>query len=643
MEFRLGPRALVVPAVAAALVAAASVGGFFLSRDDGRDHDTKRFLHAYAPAQLDFADAVNATLQRLTHPSVSASAATGVDSVSDVGPEGLSTGGTTTETVFALARDTGAMRATAPVTMPDHHDRVTLIVIPHYRDGAATTAQRRSSLTGYTVAVLVPADLARQHLATSGGSIVVSDGGATLFRAGPPLRNDGNVVRARLDVGGRSWLLAARPQFAGPGGAPAAVLVVGLVLALGLLLTGRALHDVESSATQRAQDREDDLRTVAGLSPLLQQSLELAEVLPAATSFLADRFGLVGIAVCYIDDSGGLVQAFSLGQRVPGLPDETGALRPAPREVRAGQPLTVPLLRGGRAVGILHAMPGRDLGPERTRTLLAVADMFGTAVANARQYEREQLALRRLQELDRMKTEFLGTVSHELRTPIAAIVGFSGLLDAGLEQMPIEEQRDFLARLMRNAASLSSLVQDLLDFSRLGRPSFELHPEELDLGDLTARIIRQTATPDEEHRYVVDAARTVWAFADADAVERVVTNLLSNAAKFSPPQSVISITLSQQGEAAVLMVDDTGPGVAEGDRDHVFERFYRGASAAAVSTRGAGIGLAVVKDVVERMGGSVSVEPAPGGGARFVVMLPTRPAGTASPSSSSAATKGGTP
>ncbi|MDQ1375502.1 MAG: two-component system, OmpR family, phosphate regulon sensor histidine kinase PhoR [Actinomycetota bacterium] len=657
MEFRLGRRALVVPVLAAFLTAAAGVGGYFLTRDDARDAGRQRFLKVLAPAQVEFAGAVDAAFQEFSllgaadpaAPTDASAAAAGLDAVTEVGPDGMATAGARVQAAFDIARDTGMVRAAAPVTLAGHRGPVTLLVLPRYRSGqpSGTTADRRASLTGYTVGVLAPASLARQHLAAIGGTVVVRDAGTTLFRSGPAAADDGETVRTRLDVGGRNWAISAHPALGGAGTTPVAVLSVGLLLALGMLLTGRALHDVEAEATGRARDREDDLSTIADLGPLLQQSLELAEVLPSATAFLADHFGLHGVAVAYVDEDGDLVQAFSLGHRVPGLPEHGTDVHPPPHEISAGKPFSVPLLRGGRAIGAIHALPGRDLGPERTRTLVSVADMFGTAVANARQFEREQLAVRRLQELDRLKTEFLGTVSHELRTPIAAIVGFSGLLNAGLEEMPIAEQRDFLSRLMRNASSLSSLVQDLLDFSRIGRPSFELRAEELDLAELTGRIISQMATPDQEHRYVIDAAHTVWAFADADAVERVVTNLLSNAAKFSPPDSVITVTLGQHGEAATLTVDDMGPGVAEGDRPLVFQRFYRGTSAAAMATRGAGIGLAVVKDVVDRMGGSVAVDTAPSGGGRFVVVLPARPAAPSSPSTSSstssAATKGGTP
>ena len=120
-------------------------------------------------------------------------------------------------------------------------------------------------------------------------------------------------------------------------------------------------------------------------------------------------------------------------------------------------------------IGALHVRPSVDLAPERTRTLVTVAERVGTALANARQFEQEQEAVRRLTELDRLQNEFLGTVSHELQTPITAILGFSSMLDEQYDDLSSEERRDFVARVQRNATSLSSLVRELLDFSRLGR------------------------------------------------------------------------------------------------------------------------------------------------------------------------------
>lgn len=631
MELRLGRRAFLVPIIAAVLIALAAIGGFTLTRDDAQDQERDAFFRDLVAARFEFANTVQVAVQSFAQLGVSGVAPTadaraaGIDAIELVGPQGPANLSPALQSSLDVARDTGAVRATPPLRRPGYSTPVVLLVQPRYQEGMphTTTASRRAGLTGFVVAILSPAAAAGQAFQGIDGSVVVHDGGDVLLRAGTTGNDD--PIRARFDVAGRSWQIDGRAHTGNSAATPIVLLIVGLTLAGGMLFTGQALHQIEAQATARAEDREDDLSTIAAVGPLLQQSLDLAEVLPAATSFLADRFSLDGVAVAYVDEGGDLVQAFSLGHRVPGIVERLVSVPAPPAEVKAGEAFAIPLLRGGRAVGALYALPRRNLSQERTRTLVSVADLFGTAVANARQYEREQLAVKRLQDLDRLKTEFLGTVSHELRTPIAAIVGFGGLLDSGLEDMSIEEQRDFLGRLLRNATSLSSLVQDLLDFSRIGRASFRLHAEEVELRELADRVIGQLATPDQEHRYSIESPPRVWAFADSEAVERVLVNLLSNAAKYSPPDSAITVTLAQHGEAATIMVDDNGVGVSEEDRPHVFQRFFRGTSPAAMNTRGAGIGLAVVKDVVERLGGSVSVDAAPSGGARFTVVLPAHP------------------
>jgi signal transduction histidine kinase len=354
-------------------------------------------------------------------------------------------------------------------------------------------------------------------------------------------------------------------------------------------------------------------------------------VLPAASSFLADNFELEGVSIAYADDHGDLLEAFTLGRRIEGIPHHSAELRSPPVLLQAGQVAAVPLLRGGRVIGALHALARVDLTPQRTRTFVSVAERVGTAVANARQFEREREAVRRLTELDRLQNEFLGTVSHELQTPITAILGFSSMLDEQYDDLSPEERRDFVGRVARNATSLSRLVRELLDFSRLGGRQFALNPHAVDLSELLASVVDQFAGLVERHRIVLDAPAGIWAVADTQAVERVVANLLSNAAKYSPTGTAINVTLSHNGDEARITVDDAGAGVSEADAPHVFHRFYRGSSPAAVGTRGAGIGLAVVKDLVERMEGHVSVGAAPTGGARFTVVLPVYKHEPASP------------
>ena len=660
MELRLGRRALAVSALAAILTAGAGVGGFLLTRAHEREDARGSFGRAALPAITAFEASVHAAVTgatRLSGPDAPAAdvaaVRVGLEAIVDVpatnptaaavmaaADRGIAltpakeTSGAI-DAFFDVARDRAEVLASPPIIGTGTADTATLIIVPRYRTGAptATTAQRRVALDHYTVGVLRPAAAADslQSLAASGGAIEVSDGGMALFATGTKEGAGADPLRVRLPVAGRNWTVTAYPPSEDGGPLPFAVLAGGLALAALMLASGRQSFAVEQRAMAEAAAREEDLGAVAVMGPLLQESLDLSDVLPAASAFLADHFDLEGVSISYADDHGELIEAFTLGRRLIGVPRHPSELRSPPAELKAGEVAAVPLLRGGRVIGALHAMARTDLSIQRTRTLVTVAERVGTAVANARQYEREREAVRRLTELDRLQNEFLGTVSHELQTPITAILGFSSMLDEQYEDLSEQERRDFVARVARNANSLSTLVRELLDFSRLGRGQFALNLHEIDLSEVVTRIVEQFSGLVERHRIALDAPAGVWALADTEAVERVLSNLLSNAAKYSPAGSGIDVILTHHGDEARITVDDAGPGVSEEDRPHVFHRFYRGSSPAAVQTRGAGIGLAVVKDLVVRMGGDVSVEAAPTGGARFSVVLPVHKRDVASP------------
>lgn len=232
-------------------------------------------------------------------------------------------------------------------------------------------------------------------------------------------------------------------------------------------------------------------------------------------------------------------------------------------------------------------------------------------------------------ELDRMKTRFVSTVSHELRTPLALTLGpankllSSSHLDAG-------DRRD-LEVIARNARTLLKHVNDLLDVSKLEAGKMEVTYRREDL----ARLLRVTASQFESlatDRHIslgVDAPSALPAQVDAEKIQRVVLNLLSNAFKFVPDGGWVSCTLRSEGEAAHLSVADSGPGVPPGLRAAIFEPFRQGEDAATRRFGGTGLGLAIVKEFVELHGGSVAVADAPGGGALFEVAIPlSAPAGT---------------
>jgi two-component system, OmpR family, phosphate regulon sensor histidine kinase PhoR len=233
----------------------------------------------------------------------------------------------------------------------------------------------------------------------------------------------------------------------------------------------------------------------------------------------------------------------------------------------------------------------------------------------------------RERELERVRSDFLTVVSHELRTPLTAVKGSLDLLldgDAGALE-PLQQR--FLQTARRNAERLISLVQDLLDLSRLeaGQVSLTLQPADIRriLDDV---IIGLGAIFESKHQqvHVELPTQPVLVMADRRRFEQVVTNLLGNASNYTPEEGRIEVRAQPDPDAgqAVLTVRNSGPGIAPEDREHLFEKFYRGGNALTRRDGGSGLGLAIVKSLVDLHHGTIAVESEPGNGAAFIVRLP---------------------
>ena len=209
--------------------------------------------------------------------------------------------------------------------------------------------------------------------------------------------------------------------------------------------------------------------------------------------------------------------------------------------------------------------------------------------------------------------------SHELRTPLTSLRTNIDLLQQtmrlgeGATGLPPEARLELLDDVRGQIEELSSLVGDLVELARDEPPSSVV--TEVDLADVVERAV--TRVRRRAPLIAFDVSLDRWqVHGDDRSLERAVTNLLDNAAKWSPPEGTITVRLAE----GVLTIDDTGPGVAEADRPHVFERFWRSSESRAMP--GSGLGLAIVSQVVGRHGGRVTVVDAPGGGARFMMWLP---------------------
>jgi two-component system, OmpR family, sensor histidine kinase KdpD len=299
---------------------------------------------------------------------------------------------------------------------------------------------------------------------------------------------------------------------------------------------------------------------------------------------------------------------------------------------RARRVLVVPLRAGGTTVGALALERHGDIGREERDGLGGLAAALGLALDNARLAARQRRfadelerkigeATARLAEMDRLKSELVALASHELRTPLTAIQGFSELL--ATRPFAAAEVRRVADIMRAEAERLGRIVADFLDVARLERGlPLALRCTTLDPAPVIAdavEVFRRTRTSHRLELHLDGALPRIEA--DADALDRVLKNLISNALKYSPAGTCVRVRARPERGAVAVDVEDEGPGVAAADLDRIFEPYYRAPSTARLE-RGTGLGLAVVKSLVEAHGGTIRAEPAAGHGTRMTFVIP---------------------
>lgn len=238
--------------------------------------------------------------------------------------------------------------------------------------------------------------------------------------------------------------------------------------------------------------------------------------------------------------------------------------------------------------------------------------------------DEERIRLAQAEEAVRLRDEFLSIASHELKTPLTALqLQLHGLVER-MKETADEATLKRLQRVIRSGERLGDLIETLFDVSRIASGKMELQLVRFDLyeavGDVVDRL--REAAVREGCTVTVSGAPGLVGRWDRLRIEQVITNLLSNAIRYAAG-TPISISLAGDGEEAVVTIEDGGPGIAQEDRERVFERFERGFSMR--NYGGMGVGLYVTRQIVERHGGTIEAENAPGGGARMTIHLPFDP------------------
>jgi signal transduction histidine kinase len=287
------------------------------------------------------------------------------------------------------------------------------------------------------------------------------------------------------------------------------------------------------------------------------------------------------------------------------------------------------LLREDHLIGGLvvnRNSPG-DFRPEVVALLQTFATQSAVAIQNARLFREIAEKSRQLEAASRHKSEFLANMSHELRTPLNAIIGFSEVLAERMFGDVNDKQAEFLRDILESGQHLLSLINDILDLSKIEAGRMQLEPADFDLPsaiDNALILVRERAS-----RRGITLGRTIdprlgLIRGDERKVKQVLLNLLSNALKFTPEGGRIDVGAGLHEQVAEVSVADTGIGIAPADQEAVFEEF-RQAGPADKKAEGTGLGLALSRKFIQLHGGKIRVQSEVGRGSTFTFTLPVGP------------------
>lgn len=308
--------------------------------------------------------------------------------------------------------------------------------------------------------------------------------------------------------------------------------------------------------------------------------------------------------------------------------------------------LSLPIIAKNEAIGFIlvgNASPFSRITEGDVELLSILANQLGVAIENSKLYaelwqshqELERRVNQRTQELARLneelknlnkkKSDFVSAVSHELRTPLTSIKGYASILIAGKLGELNPSQKERLEKIDKHSNSLTHLINNLLDISRIESGRIQMEIKEIILKDLLDSII-DIITPQLKEKSLQIrlniSPKITKIFADQSQIERVLLNLLSNAMKFTPEKGRITISIEERGDFIQFNVADTGLGLSKEDIELIFEEFYRVDNEVNQKVKGTGLGLSLVKRIIEAHNGSIWVKSELGKGSTFSFTVP---------------------
>jgi len=285
--------------------------------------------------------------------------------------------------------------------------------------------------------------------------------------------------------------------------------------------------------------------------------------------------------------------------------------------------INVPIIKEGRAVGILclaQSVP-REWRPVEASLAEEIAERTWDAVQRAKAEEALRASEQQLKQLLKQRDEFIGIASHELKTPVTSMKAYAEIVQESLEREGDAKKAVLLSRLNKQVDRLTSLINDMLDTIKMAEGKLSYHFEPFDIGELLQERIddmQQSAT----HVLTLQMEGLPMINADRERIGQVITNFLSNAVKYSPPNTNITVTATGCNNQLTVGVTDEGYGISEEDQQKVFDRFFRVSANKMDTFPGMGLGLYICAQIIRRHGGTIHVNSKVGTGSTFFFTIP---------------------
>jgi PAS domain S-box-containing protein len=344
----------------------------------------------------------------------------------------------------------------------------------------------------------------------------------------------------------------------------------------------------------------------------------------------------LGLAWSYIYRQPLIVGEGIIGQVVgTGYPSLTTDIRPSLTQssgtyhassAKLASLLILPLRTRREMIGALLIAandPDRAMTDDKLPLAEVLAERAALAIENSKLYTEQVQARRKVEDLSRLKDEFLSIASHELRTPVTSIKGYTQLAKMLIKENDLETSEEYLDIALDQIDRMSRLILELLDVSRIETGRLEIRREPIAWPHFVRDVVQRHHTAVSDRRFHIslpDAVKRVTG--DRDRLEQVLGNLLENAVKYSPDGSDVTVNVEDKGDTYVTAVCDRGIGIPVDELSQVFERFHRGRQVSSTNYGGLGLGLYITRQIIDRHGGSIWVESREGQGTAFYFSLP---------------------